>query len=212
VHFLYLDLPIGGDPRRLDFWEPVLTRIKNRLSGWKNHFLSFGSRLIDSSQVFTDLSICLHSFIFQSSVRYYLFYWIFFKFIFFGGRGVLGNPLGLVGKLFAYVRSVCRRFWGRVVRGVCDEKGRWWSLVRSWIDFSLVDSQNISDYFLQFNYLSGGLWASVLFCNSFGSYVFKLCGMKWIIDYLEIQSCLYLNCWTRSNSIHIGGCRQRSLI
>ncbi|MCI71472.1 putative RNA-directed DNA polymerase, partial [Trifolium medium] len=27
VHFLYLDLPIGGDPRRLVFWEPVLTRI-----------------------------------------------------------------------------------------------------------------------------------------------------------------------------------------
>ncbi|MCI91917.1 putative RNA-directed DNA polymerase, partial [Trifolium medium] len=36
VPFLYLGLPIGGDPRRLSFWEPVLTRIKNRLSGWKS--------------------------------------------------------------------------------------------------------------------------------------------------------------------------------
>ncbi|GAU32659.1 hypothetical protein TSUD_218360 [Trifolium subterraneum] len=33
IHFLYLGLSIGGDPRRLSFWEPVLTRIRNRLSG-----------------------------------------------------------------------------------------------------------------------------------------------------------------------------------
>ncbi|GAU19449.1 hypothetical protein TSUD_76930 [Trifolium subterraneum] len=33
VHFLYLGLPIGGDLRRLSFWEPVLTHIRNRLSG-----------------------------------------------------------------------------------------------------------------------------------------------------------------------------------
>ncbi|MCI41760.1 putative RNA-directed DNA polymerase, partial [Trifolium medium] len=30
VPFLYLGLLIGGDPRRLSFWEPVLTRIQNR--------------------------------------------------------------------------------------------------------------------------------------------------------------------------------------
>ncbi|MCI76429.1 RNA-directed DNA polymerase (Reverse transcriptase), partial [Trifolium medium] len=42
VPFLYLGLPIGGDLRRLGFWEPILTRIKNRLSGWKSRFLSFG--------------------------------------------------------------------------------------------------------------------------------------------------------------------------
>ncbi|MCH85039.1 cysteine-rich receptor-like protein kinase, partial [Trifolium medium] len=44
VPFLYLGLPIGGDPRRLGFWEPVLARLKNRLSGWKSRFLSFGGR------------------------------------------------------------------------------------------------------------------------------------------------------------------------
>ncbi|MCI22831.1 cysteine-rich receptor-like protein kinase, partial [Trifolium medium] len=32
IHFLYLGLPIGGDPRRLGFWEPILDRLKNRLS------------------------------------------------------------------------------------------------------------------------------------------------------------------------------------
>ncbi|GAU40604.1 hypothetical protein TSUD_28100 [Trifolium subterraneum] len=46
IPFLYLGLSIGGDPRRLGFWEPVLARLKNKLSGWKSRFLSFGGRLI----------------------------------------------------------------------------------------------------------------------------------------------------------------------
>ncbi|GAU50095.1 hypothetical protein TSUD_28830 [Trifolium subterraneum] len=44
IPFLYLGLPIGGDPRRLRFWKPVLTRLKKRLSGWKSRFLTFGGR------------------------------------------------------------------------------------------------------------------------------------------------------------------------
>jgi len=31
VPFLYLGLPIDGDPRRLLFWEPVVNRIKSTL-------------------------------------------------------------------------------------------------------------------------------------------------------------------------------------
>jgi hypothetical protein len=46
VLFLYLGLHIGGDPRCLGFWEPVLARIRNRLSGWKSRFLSFGGHLV----------------------------------------------------------------------------------------------------------------------------------------------------------------------
>ncbi|XP_024632642.1 uncharacterized protein [Medicago truncatula] len=44
--FTYLGLPIGGNPRRLAFWEPVVNRIKSRLSSWQSRFLSFGGRLI----------------------------------------------------------------------------------------------------------------------------------------------------------------------
>ncbi|MCI57190.1 RNA-directed DNA polymerase (Reverse transcriptase), partial [Trifolium medium] len=51
--FLYLGLPIGGDPRRLVFWDPVLTRIRNRLSGRKSRFLSFGGRLVLLKSVLT---------------------------------------------------------------------------------------------------------------------------------------------------------------
>jgi len=31
VPFVYLGLPIGGNPRRLLFWEPIVNRIKTRL-------------------------------------------------------------------------------------------------------------------------------------------------------------------------------------
>ncbi|MCI13517.1 RNA-directed DNA polymerase (Reverse transcriptase), partial [Trifolium medium] len=62
VHFLYLGLPIGGDPRRLSFWELVLTRINNRLSGWKSRFLFFGGRLVLLKSVLTSLPVYVISF------------------------------------------------------------------------------------------------------------------------------------------------------
>jgi hypothetical protein len=33
IPFLYLGLSIGGDPRKLAFWEPVIDTIKTRLAG-----------------------------------------------------------------------------------------------------------------------------------------------------------------------------------
>ncbi|GAU27943.1 hypothetical protein TSUD_146580 [Trifolium subterraneum] len=62
IPFLYLGLPIGGDQRRLSFWKPVLTRIRNRLSGWKSRFLSFGGRLILLKSVLTSLLVYALSF------------------------------------------------------------------------------------------------------------------------------------------------------
>ncbi|GAU45582.1 hypothetical protein TSUD_273820 [Trifolium subterraneum] len=62
IPFLYLGLPIGGDPRRLSFWEPVLTRLKSHLSGWKSRFLSFGGRLVLLKSVLTSLPVYARSF------------------------------------------------------------------------------------------------------------------------------------------------------
>ncbi|CAJ2627870.1 unnamed protein product [Trifolium pratense] len=59
---LYLDLPIGGDPRRLCFWEPVLDLLKNRLSGWRSRFLSIGGRLVLLKSVLTSLPVYALSF------------------------------------------------------------------------------------------------------------------------------------------------------
>ncbi|MCH79613.1 cysteine-rich receptor-like protein kinase, partial [Trifolium medium] len=62
VPFVYLGLAIGGDPRRLAFWNPVLTRIKAKLSGWKSRFLSYGGRLILLKSVLTYLPVYALSF------------------------------------------------------------------------------------------------------------------------------------------------------
>jgi mannosylglycoprotein endo-beta-mannosidase len=105
VHFLYLGLPIGGDPRRLSFWDPVVTHIRNRLSGWKSRFLSFGGRLILLKFVLTSLSIYVLSFfkaplsIISSSDSLLIQF-------FYGVVTILGKPLGLAGKLSVYVGSM----------------------------------------------------------------------------------------------------------
>ncbi|CAJ2644200.1 unnamed protein product [Trifolium pratense] len=62
IPFLYLGLPIGGDPRRLCFWVPVLDRLKNRLSGWKSRFLSIGGRLVLLKSMLTSLPVYALSF------------------------------------------------------------------------------------------------------------------------------------------------------
>jgi len=46
IPFMYLGLSIGGNARRLSFWEPLLNRFKCRLSGWKLNHLSLDGRLI----------------------------------------------------------------------------------------------------------------------------------------------------------------------
>jgi hypothetical protein len=62
VPFLYLGLPIGGDSRRLSFWDPVVNKIRTRLSGWKSQFLSFGGRLVLLKSVLTSLPVYALSF------------------------------------------------------------------------------------------------------------------------------------------------------
>jgi hypothetical protein len=62
ISFLYLGLSIGGDPRRLAFWEHVVSTIKSRLSGWQSCFLSFGGRLVLLKSVLTSLHVYALSF------------------------------------------------------------------------------------------------------------------------------------------------------
>jgi len=60
--FVYLGLPIGGDPRKLDFWKSVLTCIHSRLWNWKSKLLSFGGRLILLKSVLSSLPVYFLSF------------------------------------------------------------------------------------------------------------------------------------------------------
>lgn len=41
----YLGLPLGGNPRALSFWQPVLEKMSKRLSSWKRNYISLGGRI-----------------------------------------------------------------------------------------------------------------------------------------------------------------------
>ena len=45
IPFTYLSLPIGGNQSRCSFWEPVLAKIRKKLSVWKGRNLSFAGRV-----------------------------------------------------------------------------------------------------------------------------------------------------------------------
>jgi len=62
IPFLYLGLSIGGDPRKLAFWEPVINTIKTRLARWHSQFLSYGGCLILLKYVMTSLPVYALSF------------------------------------------------------------------------------------------------------------------------------------------------------
>ncbi|RVW87592.1 putative ribonuclease H protein [Vitis vinifera] len=40
-----LSLPLGGNPKTIGFWDPVIERISRRLDGWKKTYLSLGGRI-----------------------------------------------------------------------------------------------------------------------------------------------------------------------
>ena len=57
IPFVYLGLPTGGDARRLNFWNPLLNRIKTRLPSCKSRNLSFGGRLVLLKSVMSSLLV-----------------------------------------------------------------------------------------------------------------------------------------------------------
>jgi len=81
--FMYLGLPIGGDPRKLDFWRPILTCIISRLSNWKSKFLSFGGRLILLKYVMSSVPVYFFSF-FKATTGIISSIKSFFNFFFLG--------------------------------------------------------------------------------------------------------------------------------
>ncbi|KEH18368.1 hypothetical protein MTR_3g056685 [Medicago truncatula] len=62
VPFVYLWLPIGGNPHRLLFLKPVFNCIKTRLSVWQSWFPSIGGRLVLLKSVLTALPVYALSF------------------------------------------------------------------------------------------------------------------------------------------------------
>jgi hypothetical protein len=93
VPFLYLGLPIGGDPR-LQFWQPLVERIHSRLSGWKCKNLSLGGRLVLLKSVMSFILVYFLSFFKALSGIISTLDSLFINF-FWGVVRMLGNCLGL---------------------------------------------------------------------------------------------------------------------
>ena len=68
IPFMYLGLPIGGNARRLSFWEQLINRFKSRLSVWKLKHLSLGGRLVLLKSVLSSLPVYALSFFKAPSV------------------------------------------------------------------------------------------------------------------------------------------------
>ncbi|XP_057443833.1 uncharacterized protein LOC130735985 [Lotus japonicus] len=60
--FTYLGIPIGGNPRRCALWQPVIRKIKNRFSAWKQKTLSFGGRICLVQSILSALPLFFLSF------------------------------------------------------------------------------------------------------------------------------------------------------
>jgi len=43
--FVYLVIPIGANPRKMEIWEPIISKFKKELASWKHRNLSFVGRI-----------------------------------------------------------------------------------------------------------------------------------------------------------------------
>ncbi|PNX84009.1 ribonuclease H [Trifolium pratense] len=55
--FVYLGLPVGGNPRRASTWNPVLEVLQRRLASWKNKYVSHGGRVVLLNSVLAAIPI-----------------------------------------------------------------------------------------------------------------------------------------------------------
>ena len=62
IPFIYLGMQVGANPRRKKFWEPVVEKVKARLSTWKGKCLSFAGRLCLIKSVLTSIPLFYLSF------------------------------------------------------------------------------------------------------------------------------------------------------
>ena len=62
IPFKYLGLEVGGNPRKVLFWEPVVNKIRARLSTWKGRCLSMAGRICLIKSVFASIPLFYLSF------------------------------------------------------------------------------------------------------------------------------------------------------
>ncbi|XP_068479065.1 uncharacterized protein [Phaseolus vulgaris] len=109
IPFKYLGLEVGGNPRKIMFWEPILRKLKAKLSAWKGRFLSLAGR------------ICLIKFVLSALP---LFYLAFYK----APEFVLASPASKGGSCGRGGRKK-EQYHGWCL--LIGEKGKWRDLLVS---------------------------------------------------------------------------------
>ncbi|GAU36842.1 hypothetical protein TSUD_213660 [Trifolium subterraneum] len=133
IPFLYLGLPIRGDPKRLSFWEPLLT-----------------DRVVVPLHAAT--SLIWHS---QVPLKVSLLAWRLL-------RDWLPTKVNLTYRGIIPVEdSHCVSGCGAVESAQhvfisCSIFGSLWPLISSWVGSSMVTTQTLSDHFVQFTTSTGG--------------------------------------------------------
>ena len=67
--FMYLGIPIGDNPRRNEFWDPILQKCERKLSTWKHRHISFGGRVTLINSILTTIPIYFFSFFRVQSIN-----------------------------------------------------------------------------------------------------------------------------------------------
>jgi len=62
IPFKYLGMQVGGNPRRRQFWEPVMDKVEARLSAWNGKCLSLAGRVCLVKSVLTSIPLFYLSF------------------------------------------------------------------------------------------------------------------------------------------------------
>lgn len=62
VPFKFLGIPVGANPRLASTWEPVLEKMKQKLSSWRSKQLSIGGRVALINSVLASLPLYFFSF------------------------------------------------------------------------------------------------------------------------------------------------------
>jgi len=60
--FKYLGMTIGGNPRRIEYWNPIVDKIRSRLATWKGRLLSMTNRICLIKSVLSSLTLFYFSF------------------------------------------------------------------------------------------------------------------------------------------------------
>jgi len=60
--FKYLGMVVGGNHRRVEFWNPIIDKIRSRLASWKGRLLSMAGRLCLIKSVLSSLPLFYQSF------------------------------------------------------------------------------------------------------------------------------------------------------